>query len=618
VKRTGLFFLLLSASGLQAQILDDSTKLVYGPSTTTYVYEENIKYNDLWFVEVDTSIINIHRYTTTELSGYKLQDLGVIGTATRSIYYKPPSIIGARAGFYAYEPFFKPPQEFKYYDTKSPYSRIGAAVGGRGRSRVDVGFNRSDSSNFNIGIDYNRVISDKQVNSIGRHDRLTDSEGYDIYLVYYTPNRRYLALTNFSRNKNTIVDQGGIDTTGNSNYFDENAIVFLQNARSEYLRRNYHFYHQFNLDSAIQFYQSYDYSYTSAKFRDENLGDEGDYFSQFNFSTDSTSEENNFKTKTLETGVKGSLGKLFYLGYYKIRGFDFIYGKGESDTLNFRTSKPETKGVEHYVGGMIRIQLNRKYKLTGSIDFNLNGNQRLTGDLLAKNFDVSFVMQQYSPSFMDKAYLGNHDFWINDFKNIKTIGVEGGYNQKIGRSFFRLKANFSTVTDYIYYNTIADTIIAPQQINGTTTLITPGLDFSINFYNNFYLTGDATYSLVSGNTPEAFPIPDLMINLNIFYHRLLFKGHLELQAGLENHWKSDYFAPDFRITTQQFFIQDSFNVPSYLIADAYMNIKLGHAYVFAKYNNLVQAFTKEGYFVAPNYVGKRNLFDFGFYWQFFD
>lgn len=614
MKRSGLYLLLFLAHGINAQILDDSTKLIYGPTTTRFIYENHIKFNDLNFSTVDTSLFNIHRYTITEQSGYLLQDLGVNGTASRSIYNLTPTIIGARSGFYVYEPFFTPPEDLRYYDTKSPFSRIGAALGGGGRSRVDVGFNRSDSSNFNIGIDYNRVISDKQTSSIGRHDRLTDSEGYDIYMVYFTPGRKYLALTNFTRNKSTVEDQGGIDTSSGVDYFDEDAPVFLQNAKSEYLRRNYHFYHQFSVDSALQFYQSYDWSYASSKFRDENLNGENSYFNQFNFSTDTTSEVNIFATNTLESGVKGSLGKLFYLGYYKLRGYNFTYGRADSDTLNFRMLKPETKGVEHYVGGTIRLQLNHNYKLTGSIDFNFNGNQRVAGDLLAKNFDVRFVLQQHAASFMEQAYLGNHDFWINEFKGIKTLELEGGYVLKVGNSHIRPKVKFSTITDHVYFNTVAE----PEQINGTTTFIRTGLDFSLNFFRHFYISGNVDYNIVSGSTTEAFPIPDLMLNFNVYYHNLMFDNNLELQIGLDNHWKSDYFAPDYRVSTHQFFIQDRFNVPAFLISDAYLNIKLERAYIFAKFNNLIQALTGEGYFAAPDYIGKLPLFDFGFYWMFFD
>ena len=614
MKKISLYFLLFFAHGVSAQILDDSTKLVYGPTTTRFIYEDNIKFNDLFYVEIDTSLFNIHRYTTTELSDYSRQDLGVIGTASRNIYYTPPTIIGARPGFYAYEDYFVPPEDFRYYDTKSPYSRIGASVGGNGRSRVDVGFNRSDSSNFNIGIDYKRIISDKQTASIGRHDRLTDSEGYDIYMLYFTPNKKYLALTNFSRNKNTIIDQGGIDTTGGFSFFEEEAGAFLTDAKSEYFKKNFHFFHQFNLDSVFQLYQVYDNSTASSKFRIENLSEDKDYFSNFNISIDSTSEDNSFASQTLETGIKGTLGKLFYLAYYKIRSYDFVYGNGKLDTLNFQTLKPETAGVEHYIGGAARIQLNRKYKLAGSLDFNFNGNQRLTGNLLAKNFDVNLTVQQHAASYMEKAFLGNHDFWVNDFKNIKTLQVEGGYGQKIGNSFIRPKASFTSITDYVYYDTLA----APQQIDGTNTIIQSGLDFSFVFFKHFYFTGNAAYNLVSGKTTEALPIPEFMINLNVFYHKLLFQGNLDLQVGLDSHWKSGYYAPDYHVSTNQFFMQNKFIVPSYLITDAYLNIKLGHAYVFVKMNNLLQTFTQEGYFVAPNYVGKRSLLDFGFYWMFFD
>lgn len=158
----------------------------------------------------------------------------------------------------------------------------------------------------------------------------------------------------------------------------------------------------------------------------------------------------------------------------------------------------------------------------------------------------------------------------------------------------------------------------PEQVNGTTTFIQPGLDFSFNFLRHFYLSGKAIYNLSSGSTTEAFPIPDLMLNFNFYYHNLLFQDNLELQVGLDNHWKSDYFAPDYSVSTNQYFIQQRFEVPSYLISDAYLSIKLGHAYVFAKFNNLVQLITGEGYFAAPDYIGKRPLFDFGFYWMFFD
>ena len=186
---------------VHSQILDDSTKLVYGTNTTKYLKEDNILYNDLTFTVIDTSSINSHRWSKPEKSEYRMQDLGVSGTAIRNIFYKLPYLIGARSGYSAYVPYYKSIHDFRYYDTKSPYSRIGAALGGRNRTYVDVGFNRSDSSNFNIGLDYFNTNSDKQYNTKGRTDRLVRNEGFDAYLAYFTPNRKYLIMGNFSRMK---------------------------------------------------------------------------------------------------------------------------------------------------------------------------------------------------------------------------------------------------------------------------------------------------------------------------------------------------------------------------------------------------------------------------------
>ena len=113
-------------------------------------------------------------------------------------------------------------------------------------------------------------------------------------------------------------------------------------------------------------------------------------------------------------------------------------------------------------------------------------------------------------------------------------------------------------------------------------------------------------------------MPEFMIHANIYYTNVFYNGSLQIQGGLDNHWSSDYYAPNYQPSVHQYFIQDEVIIPSYLIVDAYLNVKLGHAYIFAKMNNIVELFTGEGYFVAPNYVGKRALFDFGFYWMFFD
>ena len=63
-----------------SQILDDSTVLVYGPSTLNVILEENLKSNDKTLVFIDTLVGNLDRFTAYGRSDYKLQNLGNIGT----------------------------------------------------------------------------------------------------------------------------------------------------------------------------------------------------------------------------------------------------------------------------------------------------------------------------------------------------------------------------------------------------------------------------------------------------------------------------------------------------------------------------------------------------------
>jgi hypothetical protein len=164
--RTGLFlcfFTLGLTLNNYGQILDDSTKQVFGPETTAYTTEDHIKYDDPKFYSIDTLIENRHRHNFVNRSNNTMQDLGNIGTAVRSLYYHIPDKIGRTSGFSSFDTYAIDPKDIQYYDTKSPYTNLGVIFGGNGRSLVDVSFSRSDSTIFNVGFDFKRITSDKQV-----------------------------------------------------------------------------------------------------------------------------------------------------------------------------------------------------------------------------------------------------------------------------------------------------------------------------------------------------------------------------------------------------------------------------------------------------------------------
>jgi len=105
-------------------LLDDSTKMVYGPMTTLSYYERDIKRNNLILYAQDTSLNNFHNYDPVAKSNWKYQDLGNIGSATKPVFYELPDIIGTRSGFSAYDLYHRNPEDQAYFDTKSPFTEM--------------------------------------------------------------------------------------------------------------------------------------------------------------------------------------------------------------------------------------------------------------------------------------------------------------------------------------------------------------------------------------------------------------------------------------------------------------------------------------------------------------
>ena len=67
-----------------------------------------------------------------------------------------------------------------------------------------------------------------------------------------------------------------------------------------------------------------------------------------------------------------------------------------------------------------------------------------------------------------------------------------------------------------------------------------------------------------------------------------------------------------------YYVQKTDVVKGFPLIDAFVSARIKKGKVFFKYNNIMQAFTKEGYFLTYGYPGQRNILDFGFDWSFYD
>ena len=422
----------IKKSGLKGgKLLDDSTKQIYGPTTTRYTFENNIKYNQPRYYTIDTLLDNIHRFNYVNKHKNQIQDLGNIGTAATPIFFQPPNTIGVRSGIHIYDLYFRSPDQIKYYDSHSPYSNLDIVIGGGGRTVTSVNYSRNINPLWNIGFDYKGLFIDEQVERVARGDRNVLSTAYDLYTHYQTGNRKYQLLAHLSRNMHKVDEFGGImveEESDLSQYFAQNIRKTLQEAKTQELRTNIHIYQQYEFSNLIQAYHQIDRSKQESTFKDD-LAIDGIHYDTTFLDSDNTFDRTDFHTTTFEQGVKGDVGRLFYNFYYKRRDFDMDYRNVEEDTIHLSTN-----GFEQYGGVKVRFQMDSLTSIVGDLEYLIGSNYQISGLFQSSKYTFSFRRMQYDPSFIEQFYYGNHDKWNNDFSATSIDEFKSSLKVSLGQT----------------------------------------------------------------------------------------------------------------------------------------------------------------------------------------
>lgn len=613
-----LGLILLGVHSVQSQVLDDSTKQVYGPTTTQYFYLQQLKYNQFKLSSLDTSVHNFHRYTNVQQFDNLVQDLGNLGSASRPLYYAVPEVIGVSSGYHVYDSYFKKPSQIRFYDSKSPFTEVMGVVGGVGRSVTSAKYARNISPRWNFGFDYLKVSADKQLGPASRGDRNVESNTYDVHTNFRTKNDKYWLLADFSRIYHYVFESGGIKPLEGDlipadlfEYRDET--INLSQAQSRQLKQNYHLYHQYELNKVLQVYHEiertnevnyfYDFPHSTTSTTTTAASDL-DFLGTPLISSDSTLDKNKFRFLQNELGIKGDLGPIFYSGYVKRR--NAIYDRRYLESSDRRS--------ESYFGFNLRADIGDNNWIGGGAEIQDNGNHLFRAEMNNKLIKASYKRARYSPAFMHLNYLGNHDEWYNTFELIASDQISGEVNVNLKFLKFRPFLSLTNVNRQIYFDTNGQ----PQQASGSAQLLSPGLELNLIFWNRLHIDNTWIYTAVTGDASDVFRIPELVGNLNVYFSGPLFHDKMYLQVGVEGHHRSEYFAMGYDPVVQQFHLQNTFQVPDLFWADAYANFRIGRVIVFAKVVHLNMGREGEGYFTTPWYTGQRRTFDVGMKWLFFD
>ncbi|MBR9774874.1 MAG: putative porin [Cytophagales bacterium] len=608
-----------SENAMRSGLLDDSTKMVYGPKTSLYFYEKFVKNNKFKKLELDTSLTGFHNYEPVANTWYKYQDLGNLGTAARPIFYDVPVQIGRTSGFHAYDLYHNSPDSIKYYDTKSPHTKIEAFFGGGNRNKLDVEFTRNIKPNWNVGIAYHTIRATKTLNPTTRDDHNVVNDSYEIFTNYKSENGKYFLLANITRMKHKVDEQGGIippDVDTTSLYFTyEDAKVWLSNSQAVDLRQNYHLYHEYEILKGWQAYHVFDKAKQAVTFVADLETSDADFFNENRFNSDNedhpysieetTNNHSHFSEWKNEFGFKGDFGPVYYNAFLKFRT-----GRMASRFFTSNNSFNELS-----LGGALRGEINENWVFEAEGEYLIPDGYRVKGLFKSPFLDVSYTKALYKPNMMQQQYSGNHYKWDNDFESTGVDQIKGTLKGDFKNYKIRPNITINRVNNYIFYNQE----MVPEQISEEAFMVIPGLETHLVFAGKFHWQSEAYYTLITGGAADKFRIPELFVNTRIFFDGPLFDDHVYVQLGVEGRYRSDNYAPAYMPATQQFYLQDNFNVYAYPVADAFLNFRINRTRVLFRYNHLnAGQMSNEGYFVTPDFTGLKGTLDLGISWYFFD
>lgn len=614
-----------SLKAQEAQFFDDTTQEVYGLQSTLFITTADIKYNRAGFRPVIISIDRMHRFTYRQRYANRLQDLGNDGTALNAILYMLPTQVGATSGFHVYDSYFQNPEEIKYYDTKSPYTDGYMVLANFGSYVVDMCHSRSFNKNWHLGASFQTMLTDKEyIPTTIPGDRNVITYPFTLFAHYKTDNARYQVLGSFSRKNHRVRETGGIRSATNPSPIDwlrakaeiKNNLDPKDSIESSELRHQYHLYHQVAFVDQLQAYHEVMLRNKFNLFQAAKLSFESKQYLGDTLLLKQDAIHNSTIMQTLgnELGIKGDVSRLFYRCYYHNRQIDLQ-----------RTNLSAINGLqEHYLGLQTRLNLR------DSVDLLHIGGEYLLGGLYQVHtayqgafLDLSYDRVKYKPSFLAQHYHSPHRSWENDFKSPTTTQVCGGIHYRWPVLLLRPHASFTRVEKLIYFkqskqSSVVNTVIAPDQAQEYADIITLGTDANLTLWSHFHADNELIFTDVRGPAAHVFRVPEFWINSRLYYARTLYEGRLDLETGMDMHWKSTYKAAAYDPATQQFYLQDKFLVYSYLVADLFFSFRIKSFRGFVKLTHLNQGLPLEGYFVTPYYPGQLRSLDVGVSWSFFD
>lgn len=618
-----------------AQIIDDTTKVLYSPRTTLQLFEQDVLEGHYLEQRIDTSLQNMHneRYWYQDTAYY--QHLGNVGTASQPLFYQMPEKIGARLGKNIFDRYAYDPQNLNYFNTRSPYTHLYYVQGGLGEQVFEGMHTRNITKNWNVGVAYRIISTEKQFNARNqRTNGLINNQAVKVFTHYQSDNNKYDLFANFTSMKVEQIEQGGImpesETATRESLFDyddyETIPAYLDQASNEEGRNNFHLlhiyklagedlklYHGLDLFRQNNMYQDAALTYTNQEDGTANLL----FYPRAIYNQEQTEDNTTYRETQNVFGVTGNNKLSFYKAYLKYRSASIDYCTNyrfaeEGDSVAAAAVYDSQDYNQLFAGGQLRLFYENKAELQVEGEFQISTDYWVKGTARIGGLQGTLERVLVSPTLTQSYMLSNHYAWDNNFNNSVTDRIAGLYAGKLGnRQYIKLSGHYTNIKRYIFFNEEQ----VPEQLDRNQRFWGAELYHHVKF-GPLHLENYVKYT----NTDEADKVrmPEFLIDSKLYFQGALFKNALYGQLGVQATMPTAYYADAYMPVTQQFYVQNSFEVNTYPVIDLFMTVDIKNLNAFLSFKHFNYDLWEPGYFSTPYYPGMRRSFTFGIKWMFFD
>ena len=556
-----------------------------------------------------------------------------------------------------FDQFITKPGDFKFYDTKSPYTNLSYNTAGSKTSGDDnfLAFHtNSVNKHFNYGAIYHYIYGQ------GYYDAQSTSFMRATFFMSNTSDK-YDMRFHYTHNFMKMSENGGIEDDG----YITNPEAYTQNYGSTemptnltktwnrqehdmvYLNHRYNVgFHRVDSDSirgvfsefvpVTSFFHTLQLNKYSKNYRSyENPVDEGFYSTQYLLSDTLNTYNRMFEVSNyLGISLREGFNKYAVAGLNAYVGFTYqsfeqpSYQKSDSSVVYGKWSKTNV----HVGGQIIRTQgtllhynLSARFTVAGdnAADFRVDGTGELNIPLWGDTAQVKLYahISNLKPSEFLQSYHSQYAWWDNDFGHVQRTRLSGQLTIPHTRTVARVA--LENLKNYVYIanngttlddGTVTNNAIARQE-GGNIQIVAATLEQNFKL-GPLHFDNDITWQTTTND--DVLPLPALTTYHNL-YLDFCYAHVLWFEIGADLTYFTRYYAPDYSPAVGLFTTQNAdkkTKIGNYPLISVYANLYLKKTRFYVQYYHANQG--DGAYFWAPHYPMNPACIRFGLSWNFYD